>query len=259
MSRNVSRPAILLSAAVCLVGAGVASNAQATIINVDDGSSRTTTYLFQGQGALTDSVSSPYWNPANGSHTVTNATASDGTTATGVNFSIGVTPGYPNSIANSSRNPGSLTAPSGLLNAWTQVGAYGTAAQSLSFSITNLPAHVDYTLYVYAVNGGWATGAPNNRIQDVAVTGGTAHNGISSAGGTQATSFVEGVNYLIFTGNTGAGGAVNGTVSSTSAPGSPASVYAEFNGLQIEYIPEPATLGLLAIGGLMMLPRRGKR
>jgi len=252
----MSRPVILLSAAACLVGAGVVQNARATIINVDYGSARTTTYLFQGQGAMLDpDHTNPYWNPAAAipvsPQTVTNALASDGATATGVTVTV--------TGANqaTSRGSGSTTAASGLLNAWTNNFLYVTTPLSLDFSITQLPANVDYTLYIYAVNGGWAAASPGNRVQNVSVTGGTAHNGISSASGTQATSFAEGVNYVIFTGSTGPGGTVNGSISSNSAVGG--GVAAEINGLQISYVPEPATLGLLAIGGLMMLPRRGQR
>ena len=110
-----------------------------------------------------------------------------------------------------------------------------------TFTLANLPPNTAYKLDLY---GG--EGFTDSRGTLFNVVGGTADAGVQSTTAAQNTSFVEGVNYVIFTGTTSAEGAVFGTYQQTAGGTS----IDPFNGLQINIaspIPEPAftALGLL--------------
>ena len=66
--------------------------------------------------------------------------------------------------------------------------------------------------------------------------------------GGDPTEYQVGVNYVTFTGVPG----TTGTITGSYGPGS-------LGGIQIEVVPEPATLALLGLGGIGLLLRRRRR
>jgi hypothetical protein len=240
-------------AAGAILAAGGAGRADATVINVKFESqypsfqpnvtyaagldaayptAPTASAYYSGQGALSD-ANNNFWNaaPVGASYTVTGATASDGVTATTVKVAATGGGGFVDFSSNLSR-----TSTQNLLGSYTD--GVGT------FTISGLPTNVEYALYLY---GG---------AEAFTVAGGTADNGIAttttnvSAQGNTGSLGAEGASWVLFTGNTGDTGQVTGTDS------------VNLSGLQISFgtaaAPEPASLGLLGLGGLALLVRRRK-
>lgn len=123
-----------------------------------------------------------------------------------------------------------------LLDDLFDVGGLGSTA-SVAFS--GLSA-ANYTIFTYAWapdDGGFRTG--------VAVPG--SPQGTAAVGGNWPGALQEGVTHARHTLTVGAGGTATINVSTQSGFGS-------LNGVQL--VPEPATMGLLAVGALVALRRR---
>ena len=72
------------------------------------------------------------------------------------------------------------------------------------------------------------------------------------------SAFVEGENYVVFRNVVAVGGTIAGAMQGapTAGPEGNPEGEGDFNGFTIVLIPEPATLSLLAIGGLVLMRRR---
>lgn len=117
-----------------------------------------------------------------------------------------------------------------------------------TITLSGLSSSTPYDLYIYS------QGDSNNRITSLSVTGASVETGsnVNTRAGA-AGSFVAGDNYSVFSITPDANGVIlirfwgTGTDSRTEG---------DINGIQITAIPEPASLSLVALGGLVFLRRR---
>ena len=124
------------------------------------------------------------------------------------------------------------------------------------WKITGLDPDSEYEIYMIAPDGtGW--GDTNVYGADYTALVGSANLAtVTATGGTAApfTDFVEGVDYAVFTGvQSDATGEFSGTYNRID--GQP---HTGLAGVQVVLVPEPATMSLLALGGIAMLRRRKK-
>ena len=110
-----------------------------------------------------------------------------------------------------------------------------------TFSLNNVPVGTDYDLYLYSQNGAFKSS------QTEFIIGTTVHTAINTA----TSVFVLDTNYVLFHGLSPDGlGAINVTMNNLSPSG------ASFDGFQLLELPEPASMSLLGLGGLLLLRRR---
>ena len=205
---------------------------------------------FSGnQGAYTgDGIAAPVWNvlsePANAtSGTLSNLVTADNLpTNVGVSFTATSTYGDPTSPANA------------LLGGTLIASSNNTGTVTL----TGLADSGNYTLYIYGQNAGY-----NSDITTFSITTGTGAPAAGQFNNTVDGGSSSGIfynnstnnNYTIFDATANGTGALQ--VSFTGGAGE-----GVFNGVQIvgvTPVPEPATIGLMAVGagiGLLLLKRR---
>ena len=114
---------------------------------------------------------------------------------------------------------------------------------STTFTITVPEANTDYTLYLYGVT--------NFAPQDSRFTVAGANEGaqtVTSPDISGPLTVIE--DYVVFTGSTNASGEIVVTVDSATSD------FYAINGFQLDVVPEPSSLALLCLGGLMIAPRR---
>lgn len=204
----------------------ISANASA-VINVDLGTGQGT---FSGQGVYAD-PGNDIWNDfaATGWDDITTGPllASDGA-LTGV--AITVSAGGDWRYGNNNAMLGDY--------AFTSLGD----RDARTITISGLDTDTKYTLYLY--------GAGDASDQGTAFSfgGKTAHTT-----GYPGSNYVLGENYVVMSVSTDALGNIAGswTNSTLTAPGN---AYGAFNGIQI--VPEPATLMLLSLGGMLIRRRR---
>ncbi len=248
------------------VGLGIASGpAQASLINLDingrsGGNPSPANYSYDGPGVLQPAVTGS-WNVVdytgvNGSPSFANLAESDGTASTvsvdltyvknGNNvYSPNITPGVP-------RFGGALMR-DGVFMSYTD--SFLPPGQTYDVSTITLSNLDDMTGYV----GGLTT---FNLVLYANGVGGAAEDaqftidGVTKTIASDAfdqTQFVEGVDYVIFTGLTAVNGSINITWEHLGGNNGGTNATA-FNGLQIEAVtvPEPGSLLLGALAALVL-------
>jgi hypothetical protein len=171
----------------------VATNALATVINIDLGNNAGT---FSGQGAYSD-PGNDFWNAGS---SVSNLIASDGVSLSGVSLALGESSSY-------SFTP---EPPNLLMADYRYVGA------AASISISGLDANTNYQLYLYS------TGDTADQKSKFTLNGVT-----KSTTGSNSGFFILGQNYVIIDVTSDANGQIIGVWGPTGGSIAP------FNGLQI--------------------------
>jgi hypothetical protein len=218
-----------------LGGIGGAAFATNLVINVDfdDPANNASQHTYSGLAA--SPIGGSTWN---------SITASGGGASVDSN---GVAlPGGPITVTFSASGPidlftGVAVTPAEDLMREVIYNSLGAGAQP--FALSNVPAGT-YDLYIYSQNGQYKSAATQF---DIGAASHTATNDGS------ATTFSEDTNYVRFRDITvGGGGVISGTFTALTAAQS------SFNGFQLVQLPEPTSLGILAIAGAvftMLRPR----
>jgi hypothetical protein len=162
-----------------------------------------------------------------------------GSTAAGITAQIG------NYITGYSDYSGGTTAnPNNLMGDYITSGSSGDG-WPIKVTLNNLPASMSYELVVYSAGDGSGQGATIN-ITDSSFS--TVFQTANTTGADRDIAGGLGDAYQVFTGTTGAGGNFYFDVANTSN-------WHALNGFQLELtaVPEPSTLALAGMGGLIAL------
>jgi hypothetical protein len=142
-------------------------------------------------------------------------------------------------------------------------------SEGFTFEVTGLTADEGdaFSLYVYgagtaAGQGGSFTLASSNGGGPAVLTNGSASTDYANVFGTGANSTnplpEQGLSWNLLTGTVDTNGDV--TFTELQNPGGGSGVKPAMNGFQLDIVvPEPASVGLLAIGGLSLLSRRRRK
>ncbi len=123
--------------------------------------------------------------------------------------------------------------------------SYLATYSSGSLALSGLAPDTDYALYLYSQGDFAATGRK---------TGFTV-NGLSdvtTAAQANASTFINDQNYLVMNVVSDSFGVLNIAYNTVTSE-------ADLNGLQLVSVPEPATMSLLALGGIALIRRRSKK
>jgi hypothetical protein len=251
-----STPTAGFSLAAAFAAAGLlafAGQSQAAVYNLNFSGGIGGAYLgnYTGVGAAPDAGT--YWNQiqqtqngiGNYNTSISNLTASDGTTSSGITVAVEYSRAY-NDTGISGNN---------LLGSWLQVDGSVNGGGVGLVTISGLSAGA-FDLYLYGINGGF-TGRGTRFIFNTNYwTGGTVDPGNSAfhylqTTGASASSFQEGSNYVVFTGVQSYNGQIQYYIGAN-----PVGLWAEgaintqgpFNGLQLVAIPEPSAFVMLGTG-----------
>jgi hypothetical protein len=271
--RNQKRLLATVAGLGLVVALSSVQPAGAAVISCNFTDSAVTGVLTLAPGATAGAVAASNWqgvdvSPASGS-SLSGVILSDGTGGTATLTSPhngtaknGLNNGY---IAS---NNGSWSATTGtpeqaLFNNWIQAPRSNT--YTVELSLTNI-SYSNYSIYVYDIAQNSYNDSDSAEIFSNGVAGATYFMKDSAAwapgsnlpttytqatGTTLATS-TAGANYFLFTGLTGSTQAID-----VSAGLGTSNDNGAISGIQIvQTAPEPASLALLALGGLLILPRR---
>lgn len=225
-----------------LVLVSLCSGAMATIVNVDImGDQPGATPVATMSGAAAIGAAGDVWNEFRG------VAPASPVTITGLVDSAGNATGMTFTFTN-----GTLAYPVGSTPLASTYGCLAGVGATGDIVITGLPANTAVDLYLYT-----CAGLPANMHNQFA---GFTFGGVSKypTAVSGAMTWVENDNYVLFTDvMSDATGTIAGQMF-VPAANTTAGPWAAFNGVQIEYVPEPATIGLLSVGGLWLVRRSRK-
>lgn len=232
MTKKLIQPIL---AATLLCGG---SSQAATLYNVDWGKSGNPDSILQsGAGAI--GSTGDVWNTTDPELNIfselENIIDSSGAAST-----VGVT--WSDDLQ-SSVNVGAIEFGSTGHNALMEDYGFTHPGTTATVTVSGLGLNLDFTLYLY--------GVPDGGSQDTtfAVVGANEGAQTVTAGNTADDNGLNNPDdYVVFTGNTGAGGQIVYTQTGSSFSGS--------NGLQLEVVPEPSSLALFGMAGLLLARRR---
>jgi len=230
--KNATKMLVMLSVAVLLV----AATAQAAVVNVDfeDSSLQSAATTYVGLAAAPDAAGNTLWNSVSASG-ATDLTASDGSGTT-IDVSVSGTSGFggPSPFHSGNTN---LTG--------DRATANNTTA---TFTISGLANSASYDIYLY--NTHFGTAGWFGTDYTIGTTTLNANDAGAPPTATDGTGWTLGDDYVKFSVTSSASGVITGSWT-TDAGGS---TWGMLSGMQI--VPEPATMSLLGIGGLLALVRR---
>lgn len=234
-----------VAAGLCLLAAGQSAHAAFMngLIGVDFNANGTTTYT----GAGVVGAGGDVWNG------IGDGGGSSGVSKTNVSLkdSAGsATDAMVSYSAQGSYNSSSYSPTGGVAPDLIRDFLYEKRTGSVStITLSGLDAATTYDLYVY--------GASADRAFDLAltITGQSVQTGGFQNQKAQPATFVEGRNYAAFTLMPDSAGQIN--IGFAMASGTTAEV--DISGLQIQAVPEPGVVSLLAVGGLLALRRRERK
>ena len=221
--------------------------AQAAVYNLNFSGGIGGTYIgnYTSVGAAPDAGT--YWNQiqqtqngiGNYNTSISNLTASDGTTSSGITVSVEYSRAY-NDTGISGNN---------LLGSWLQVDGSVNGGGVGLVTISGLSAG-SFDLYLYGINGGFTGRGTRFLFNTNYWTGGTVDPGNSAfhylqTTGASASGFLEGTNYVRFTGVQSYNGQIQYYIGANPADGNN---QGPFNGLQLVAIPEPSAFVMLGTG-----------
>jgi hypothetical protein len=245
-----STPTAGFSLAAAFAAAGLlafAGQSQAAVYNLNFSGGIGGTYLgnYTGVGAAPDAGT--YWNQiqqtqngiGNYNTSISNLTASDGTTSSGITVAVEYSRAY-NDTGMSGNN---------LLGSWLQVDDSVNGGGVGLVTISGLSAG-SFDLYLYGINGGFTGRGTRFLFNTNYWTGGTVDPGNSAfhylqTTGASASGFLEGTNYVRFTGVQSYNGQIQYYIGANPAGGNN---QGPFNGLQLVAIPEPSAFVMLGTG-----------
>jgi hypothetical protein len=196
-----------------------------------------------------------------------------GTTTSGPNvFAPSASPptsGFGNSNSDGTISPITLKMSYDFDNGATGGAVQGTASFLFShaalvtngdvgtFELDNVPAGT-YDLYLYGANYDGTRGAAFTVSSGTPLGGFTTTTNPNANGGSgPLTSYILGTDYVEFLNVTPASGVISGTWTGAFNPISLNNGEGDFNGLQLaSAVPEPASIGMVAIASLAALRRR---
>jgi hypothetical protein len=249
-----STPTAGFSLAAAFAAAGLlafAGQSQAAVYNLNFSGGIGGTYLgnYTGVGAAPDAGT--YWNQiqqtqngiGNYNTSISNLTASDGTTSSGITVAVEYSRAY---------NDGGST--NNLLGSWFQGDGSVNGGAVGRIVISGLAAG-SYDLYTYGINGGFTGRGTRFIINNNNWTGGTPdganYNWLQTTGAS-ASGFQQGVNYVTFSGVQSFNGNIEFLIGAN-----PVGLWAEgaindqapINGFQlVTVVPEPSAFVMLGTG-----------
>ena len=232
MARNKMR-SVLIGAAACFV---VAGSVNASTVNFDvpggDGGSN-----YAGTGADTGGATNEYWNPVVANGTTSAGKQSDGTTPTAITFT---------EAENHNFNGGQAA------NPLFQPFAISTSQGGLHQSLNNVPGGL-YDLFLYGVNGQYGDRGTTFTVSGLTSYGTQTETSTSNYA---PNNFIQGQNFVEYT-NISPTALGSITINYNNALGDASE--GDFNGLQLVSVPEPTSIGLLGLGGVVLIGRRRRR
>jgi hypothetical protein len=219
-----------LTLAMTLLFASVTTSF-ATVVNIDINNGGTPTFV--GVGAAPDLGT--VWNGVNNPATGQGGSFSSGPLVDSFGGASTVTFGATVAEGSSSWGGGG-----DLFND----GIRAFNGNSAAFTIGGLNSALTYNIYLYSSNGG-GTGEG----AAFTITGFGTQNVDGTTGGP---GYGLGTDYVVFSGITGVT-SLSGTYTNFTNPHGP------FNGLQVEAVPEPSSLAMLAFGSVFLWFVKGRR
>jgi hypothetical protein len=225
---------------------------------------------YVGQGVYPDPGNNTWNSFADGTATISNLVNSDGSPSP-ISVTTSESGNNSGGLFNSpyEGNPNTLQGTPGFLLGEAELTSNG-GTTPVTVSLTNVPAGT-YSLFLYGANYDQTRGAAFN----ILVGGGAPDNGFTStlnnitaengtpgnpAGQLSTLQFVEGANYVEFTGVTPVAGDITFTASqvNNTTPGGAGSGEGDFNGFQlVSAVPEPTSMmGLIGLVSAGLVGRR---